>query len=328
MEWNYILLICLLSLFVLCLIIIVVLNIVLINIFLVRKKPKNEKNNDALMEDLGGGWSEYFHIMDETKKLYSEITPNELELKYKDGKIRRGYFYENKNSDILIVFAHGWTSESFENLGFVGRFAINNGYNVLAVDAKGHGKSEGKLFGFAVSDYDALCEWCKYINSISDKKYHIFLHGVSMGGATVLYCSDKNIDGLDGIIDDCGFTSPWEEFYHGLLKYLKSKSLAKFILSTLNIIGRLCLKMNIKLNTKDCVMHSNVPILFIHGDKDDFVPTFMSIDNYNSAINNGHENELWITEGCRHGTSCFDKIDEYEMRIVKFINKNKKEVNI
>ena len=326
MEWYYIVLIILASFLGIFLIGTIVVNIVLINMFLVRKKEMKENKKqakDTVIEDLGGDWSKYRKMMNETQTIIDQLEWKEVELKYKK-KIRRGYFYENKDSDVLIVFAHGWTSNAMENLSFVGRFALNQKYNILIVNAKGHGNSDGNLFGFAVNDYDALVKWCDYIIRSTNRNYHIFLHGISMGGATVLYCADKVINNLDGIIDDCGFTSPWDEFYHGMLRYVKSRFLVKIALISLDVIARIFLRMNIRLNTKASVEKSRVPIFFIHGDLDDFVPTKMSIENYEASKENGFNNELWISEGCKHGTTSLDKDNEYQESVVAFINKNRR----
>lgn len=314
MDWYWILLIALGGLILLILLICLIGAIYLINANLKRLpsyKDTHPKNDY---------WDNVYKRADITRDRFKELNPETLELKCKDGFIRRALFYKNELSDTLIVFSHGWQTPGFRNFGFVGNFALNNNFSILIVDHMGHDLSEGKYLGFGAKDYEPLIEWCEYVNTLFKDKKNIYLHGVSMGGNAVLLTADKELpSNVKGIIDDCGFTSAWEEFCF-LMKenyHLPPRPIIDFVY----IICKLFLKMDIKKNnSKNCVKNSKVPIFYIHGDIDRFVPTFMTFEN-EKLTNIKHE--MWISENTLHAATSHNYPEEYERRIVNFINNNK-----
>lgn len=95
--------------------------------------------------------------------------------------------------------------------GFVKKF-YDRGFNVLAVDARAHGESEGTKIGMGWPERMDVIEWIKLILSW-DPDARIILHGVSMGAATVLMASGETLpDNVKAVIADCGYTSEWDEF--------------------------------------------------------------------------------------------------------------------
>lgn len=144
----------------------------------------------------------------EMKKWYDEqgediyIKPASLRL--------HGKLFKNDSSNYAIV-CHGYTSKAKHMAGFVNKF-YSLGYNVLAVDARAHGDSEGTKIGMGWPERMDVIEWIKLILSW-DSDAKIILHGVSMGAATVLMASGEALpENVKVIIADCGYTSEWDEF--------------------------------------------------------------------------------------------------------------------
>lgn len=121
-----------------------------------------------------------------------------------------GRKFENPGSDYVLV-CHGYTSKARHMAGFVHKFH-SLGFNVLAVDARAHGESEGTKIGMGWPERMDVIEWIKLILSW-DPDARIILHGVSMGAATVLMASGETLpDNVKAVIADCGYTSEWDEF--------------------------------------------------------------------------------------------------------------------
>ena len=116
----------------------------------------------------------------------------------------------------MICF-HGYTSQGLADYGSISNYYLKRGYNVLLVDQRSHGQSEGKYIGFGCKDrYDAY-RWIEWVIGQEGENVQILLHGNSMGGATVLMASGLDLpQQVKGIIADCPFTSPKAVFTHVL----------------------------------------------------------------------------------------------------------------
>lgn len=138
-----------------------------------------------------------------------------------------------KFSDKIIICVHGFTGSGKKDFASLARTYYLNGYNVLLVDNRAHGQSEGKYVGFGVLDRLDLRNWVKYTVNRFGSNIKIFLHGISMGGATVLMASSIMPKNVRGIIADCGFTSVDEIFEYVLKRDYHLRDSLSFILQIL-----------------------------------------------------------------------------------------------
>ena len=67
------------------------------------------------------------------------------------------------------------------------------------------------------------------------------------------------------------------------------------------------------------VEKSKIPIMFIHGDKDDFVPWDMSVKMY-EAKEIG-EKAMYIAKGAAHARAIEVDKSSYEKEVFKFVDK-------
>ena len=116
---------------------------------------------------------------------------------------------EEKKCKKAVICFHGYTSQGLADYGSISNYYLKRGYNVLLVDQRSHGQSEGKYIGFGCKDrYDAY-RWIEWVIGQEGENVQILLHGNSMGGATVLMASGLDLpQQVKGIIADCPFTSP------------------------------------------------------------------------------------------------------------------------
>ncbi len=227
--------------------------------------------------------------------------------------------YEVKNenkTDKWAIVVHGYTSEG-KLLSSKAKHLYNMGYNVLVPDLRSHGTSEGNYIGMGWHDRLDIIDWINYIVK-NNPKSEIALHGTSMGSATVLMVSGENLpSNVKAIVADCGYTSVYDEFSYQLkqLFNLPAFPIMNFSDVVTHIRAGYCLNDASAINQ---VKKSTTPILYIHGDKDDFVPYYMMDELYNAT---NSEKEKLTIEGGEHANSDLVNPKLYWSTVNSFLEK-------
>ena len=230
------------------------------------------------------------------------------------GERHHAYYIDNgKRSTALVL--HGWRDSAARFLYLARIYDRDLGYNVIMPDFHAHGLSEGNDIRMGWLDRFDMMHWLTVLPSDT-----VVVHGVSMGGATAMMMSAEPIpSNIKDIrfIDDCGYTSVWDEF-KGELK--NQFGLPSFPL--LNIASMLC-DIRYGWNFKEAsaleqVKHCKRPMLFIHGDSDTFVPTEMVHRLYEAKP---QPKELWITKDTEHALSYKNHTEEYIKKVREFCKK-------
>lgn len=217
-----------------------------------------------------------------------------------DGLKLYGQLYRTeKDEGRYIISMHGYRSSPEDFMCAVG-FFMSLGYNVLLVNQRSHGKSEGKWITFGIKErYDCL-SWCQHLTKTYGDGIKIVLDGLSMGATTVLMASELDLpSSVVGIMADCGFTSPWDIVTHVARQdmHIPKFPLLYLMIPAVRLFAGFGLK---EASTVDAVKKSKLPILYTHGLSDDFVPHEMSLRAYNARPENS---TLVSIEGAKHGLS-------------------------
>lgn len=251
-------------------------------------------------------------MIDKALKIpYEEVYINSF-----DGLKLFGRYYEvSKDAPVKILF-HGYRSNALRDFSGGLQFDLKSGYNILLVDQRAHGKSEGKAITFGVLErYDCLA-WTRYIDDRFGGKNPIIITGMSMGAATVLMASDLDLPkSVVGIIADCGFTSP-KEIICKVIKQLKYPlALTYFFVRMGGIIyGGFDIEKSTALKS---LKKTDIPVLFVHGEDDRFVPCEMSRQNHSVC----HSQKLLLTvKDAGHGLSYLVDTDAYHKAVNEFLN--------
>ena len=239
------------------------------------------------------------------------IKNEKVEITVNDGITLKGTEYIN---DWVIVL-HGYRSNP-ESVISIGRHFSEKGYNVLIPYMRATGESEGEYIGMGWLDKDDLKCWIDLIIKQNNNS-NIILHGSSMGAATVLKASgDELPSNVKAIIEDSGYTSVWDIF--------ASEAKARFnlpvfpVLNMFEIVANFRAKYNIKeASALEQVKKATVPILFIHGDNDDFVPEYMCEKLYEAA--NCKKDKL-IIHSAGHTESRYKEPETYYNKIFDFLD--------
>lgn len=234
------------------------------------------------------------------------------------GDLLKGYLTLNKKDSRVFVFgAHGCHSNHNGDPATFMQYYLEKGYNFLSVDHVGHGESSGNYIGYDYFESTDSLEWLDYLIRRFGKDIKIILHGVSMGGATVCKMVDKVPPQVKLAIADCPYTNALEEFDH----VAKSAGIKHtgLILKALNSMNKIFAGYDFNdTDVRKSVKNSKVPMLFVHGTEDDFVPTRMGIELYEIC---GNEKELYLVEGAIHAQSMKTDESGYHKKLDAFIEK-------
>lgn len=226
-----------------------------------------------------------------------------------------------KQSNVYVFGSHGYRSDGKgEWCYYVRHYVEELGYNMFFVDHQAEGESEGKYVGFGSFESEDALKWLSYMNENFGKDIDIILHGISMGSATVMLMtgSGKLPGNVRFTIADCGYTSALDEFTYKL-ENLK--------LPTKPIIPLMCAMNKSRAgydfqddtNALAAVSRAEIPMLFIHGDSDKFVPTYM-VHQLFDACSAPYKDKL-IVAGADHAESYQTDKAAYESKIREFIEK-------
>lgn len=258
-------------------------------------------------------------IISHGKQFEESVKSYEISLLSFDNTLLKGQMYENEGSSKYLIAMHGFRSNA-KKVAQQGSYFYEWGYNVLTPDQRAHGKSGGKWIGLGYLDSKDLLCWINYIIQ-KDPNAQIVLFGQSMGAATVMMCCKNNLpQNVKCIIEDCGYSSAWNEFSFQIKSLLKINPFP--LLNLMNFWSKVFAGYSFKeASSLDGLKNCKVPVLFIHGGKDNFVPVSMLYQNVNEIITSDYDNEfnLLIIDKAGHGQSLYTNPQLYLKTVKEFI---------
>jgi len=213
-----------------------------------------------------------------------------------------------------LTGVHGYTGRRAHMYSY-GANSAQQGLNLLTPDLRAHGESEGEYIGMGWLDRADILLWIDFLVQ-RDPQAEIVLHGVSMGGATVLMTAGEDLPpNVRAIVDDCGYTSAWDIFSDEMdyLFHLPAFPL----LHTASAIASLRAGYSFReASALEQVKKTSLPIFFTHGSVDNFVHTEMVYALYDACPT---EKELYVVEGAGHGQAMYLEPNEYFGRVFAFL---------
>lgn len=224
----------------------------------------------------------------------------------------------SNNEHKWVIIIHGYRSKARDMSHYARKF-YEEGFNVLMPDLKGHGQSEGKYVGMGYSDSLDILKWINVIIE-EDSEAKIVLHGVSMGGATVMFTTGLKLpENVVCAIEDCGYSNVYNQFRY-IAKEIMGLPIVDFLMGASDVFVRARMGASLKqMNVVDALKKSTTPTLFIHGDTDDFVPFKMLDEVYNANL--GLEKEKLVIEGATHAYSATLEESLYFNSVFEFVEK-------
>lgn len=214
-----------------------------------------------------------------------------------DGLTLRGNYYEYAPGAPVELMMPGYRGEAERDLcGGVQRcFTLKR--NVLLVDQRACGKSDGNVITFGIREHRDCLSWVDYLIKRFDGDVKIILTGISMGAATVMITGGTELPPqVCGIIADCGYTSA-KDIIQKVIRDMKlpPKLAYPFVKLGARLYGGFDLDA---VSPIEAMKNCRVPVFFIHGEADDFVPCEMTLRN---AAACAAPHKVFTVPGAGHG---------------------------
>jgi fermentation-respiration switch protein FrsA (DUF1100 family) len=214
------------------------------------------------------------------------------------------------------VVVHGYTDNHICFLNLVRMYRDDLNYNVMVPDLHYHGESEGRAVQMGWLDRLDVRRFGDMAHEIWGDDFMV-VHGVSMGAATTMMLSGDDLpEYYRAFVEDCGYSSVWDQFAHNLKD---SFHLPPF--PVLNSASAVCKRKYgwgfKEASSVDQLAKCERPMLFIHGDKDDFVPFEHLQKNYDAKVK-GYK-EMWVAPGSEHAMAYKDHPVEYTQHVRDFL---------
>lgn len=236
-----------------------------------------------------------------------------------DGLKLVGHFMD-KGTKRTLILLHGYRATAYRDFSCVAEYYQSLGFNLLLIDQRAHGLSEGKYITFGVKERFDCVRWAEYVDQRIGGD--IFLDGLSMGATTVLMASGEKLpESVRGIIADCGFTSPEEIMTKIMTVDMKIPKQPLFALVSWMIKKRAGFSID-EYSTVEAMKRNTLPILFLHGRADKFVPCEMTLKAYEACRS---EKELLIVENAGHGISYLVEPQRCKAALEAFLKKYSRE---
>lgn len=299
-------------------IVLLIVTLIMLWIFQFAFVRHNRRGIDDLDAKPNRFLKDYRTVIEPGMKFIDNQASEQVNTESFDGLRLAARYFECRDSMRTIILFHGYRSSGKRDFSCAVKFYWEAGLNVLLIDQRSHGKSEGRLITFGIKERRDVLTWVSWLLRRHGNKAEIFLGGMSMGASTVLLAAGLELPpNVKGIIADCGFTSPVDIIRKVARQAFHISGI--IVIPVMNLLCRLFGHFSIYgISTVDALKKSKIPVLFIHGNSDNFVPAEMSKTGYEAAVG---EKEIYLVDGADHGFSFLVDTAGVSGELTTFINK-------
>lgn len=278
------------------------------------------KKNGASENEMPHG-KQYEPYAEMIEKNYHEACTypfQQVFIQSEDGITLAANYYHFRESAPLILFFHGYHSGPLRDGSGILLYAQKEGYNLLMVNQRAHGKSGGKAITFGIKERLDCLDWIHYAVRRFGEDIPIVLAGISMGASTVLMASDLELpENVKGIMADCPYSEP-KEILKSVMKQMKLP--VNITYATVRLGAKLFGKFDVEeASALESMKHCKLPILLIHGEADDFVPCEMSWICYEACTS--EDKKLVTVKGAAHAISYCVDTEFYKKELTAFLER-------
>lgn len=237
-----------------------------------------------------------------------------------DGTRLHAYYIEapeESDNTAVVVHGHQWCAVNMFHIAYMYNHDMR--FNVLLPELRSHGESEGTHIQMGWLDRKDVRVWMDVANDIFGGNTKMTIHGISMGAATTMMVSGEpdQPDFLKCYVEDCGYTSVWDEFSFVIQHDYHLKPFP--FLHIANIMCKWKYGWDFReASSLDMVKKSTKPMLFIHGMNDTYVPSPMVYELYDAKSG---DKAIWTKPGVAHTRMYHDHKEEYTQEVRKFVMK-------
>lgn len=256
----------------------------------------------------------FWPLMKEYTRQAREIPHEEFCVTSFDGLKLYGKYYEYKKGNPTELMFHGYRGTAQRDLSGAVQRCFELGRNALIVEQRGSRKSEGNVITFGILEHRDCLLWVDFMINHFGEDVRIFLTGISMGASTVLMAAGEKLPkNVIGVIADCGFSSPKAIIKKVVRDMGIPENLGYFFVKlAARIYGGFDLE---KTSPEEALKNCTVPVLFFHGESDDFVPCEMSKINFDAC----NSKKMLVTmKDAGHGLAYLVDKDKYMRSVREF----------
>ena len=306
----------------LCIAIFLILLTLLVTYFCFRivfYVPRNKRMSSDSVPLPEGEIYEPYHPLMKKWILEARNYPHEdYYIRSHDGLTLHAKYYEYAPDAVTEIMFHGYRGSAERDLsgGIQRCFAL--GRNVLLVDQRTSCGSEGNVISFGINEHRDCLAWVDFAVDHFGSDVKLVLTGISMGASTVLMAAGKPLSkNVVGVLADCGFSSP-----KGIIRkcakdlHYPVALIYPFIKLGARIYGHFDLE---EYSPMEAMKTCKIPVIFFHGEDDDYVPCYMSCELYDCCAS---PKKLVTIPGAGHGLVYLVDNQKYFQSVVEFFSEN------
>ena len=261
-----------------------------------KRKPKDPEVIDIPEGEI---YEVYREDMEKWARMTRAMPHEDVEVTSFDGLTLRGKFYEYAPGAPIELMLHGYRGCAERDMPGGALRSHRVGRSALVVDQRGSGSSDGSVITFGINERRDCLTWVDFMIKKFGPEVKIILTGISMGGATVMMAAGEKLpENVIGILADCGYTSAKEIMFDVMRKMkLPPKLCYPFVKLGAKLFGHFDPDENSPL---EAMKRCTLPVIFFHGEDDDFVPCSMSRANFEACA---ARKKLVTIPGAGHGLS-------------------------
>ncbi len=236
-----------------------------------------------------------------------------------DGTGLHASYLPANNPERFVILCHGYRGTRFGSVAHIASYLHDNGCNLLFIDQRCCGDSEGEYITFGAREQYDVLTWLKRLGKENKKHLPVYLYGQSMGGTTVLLTAGHKLPAeVKGIIADCSFHSMKQQMQEIASEWFHLPRIGLFLFR-MDVLCRIFGGFSMKQSDTGSALGKNrIPVLFFHGEDDTYVMPSNSWKNYELCK---AEKELVMVPDARHLCCSFEDPILYQRKISEFFGK-------
>lgn len=262
-------------------------------------RKRNTDNDQGIILPEGKIYEPYHEVMTRWIHETRSLSCENVSIVSRDGLRLTGKFYEFAPGAPIELMFHGYRGSAERDLSGGVQRCFKLGRSALVVEQRCSNTSEGNVITFGIKEHLDCLDWIDFAIDHYGADCKIILTGISMGASTVLMAAGKDLpDNVIGVLADCGFDSAKSIMYHvmGQMR-LPAGICYPFVKLGARIFGGFDLD---GYSAQEAMKNCKVPVIFFHGEDDDFVPCYMSKKNYDACTS---RKQIVTVPGAGHGLS-------------------------
>lgn len=261
--------------------------------------PRKETDPDRIDLPEGELYAPYWESMERWIREARALPQEDMFITSFDGLSLHGKYYEFAPGAPIELMFHGYRGGAERDLSGGVQRCFQLGRSALIVDQRCSGQSQGNVITFGIKEHRDCLSWVAFMLEYFGPNVKIILTGISMGASTVLMAAGTPLPpNVIGVLADCGYTSAKEIICKVISQIgLPAKASYPFVKLGARIFGHFSLE---ETSAIEAMERCSVPVIFFHGEDDDFVPCNMSRANYEACT---AKKMLVTVPGAGHGLS-------------------------